>query len=202
MCPLCEWCDFWDLKETCFYAKISYLIDNPSTVFFAIFMSFWATLFLELWKRYSAEITHRWDLTGFDVHEEHPRPQYLAKLQHLPPTRTDYVTNMKEPTVPFWRMKLPRAVFSFSMVLLLVALTLVAVLAVVVYRMTTMAALTLGATPMNTSSAIVLATSSAAFLNLCMLYVLNYVCNVYIANVPHNYVLFSLFRFVGIQSFS
>ncbi|XP_005184747.1 anoctamin-1 isoform X2 [Musca domestica] len=178
MCPLCEWCDFWDLKETCFYAKISYLIDNPSTVFFAVFMSFWATLFLELWKRYSAEITHRWDLTGFDVHEEHPRPQYLAKLQHLPHTRTDYVTNMREPTVPFWRMKLPAAVFSFSMVLLLVALTLVAVLAVVVYRMATMASLMLRKTnPMNTSSAIVLATSSAAFLNLCMLYVLNYVYN-------------------------
>lgn len=28
-----------------------------------------AALFLELWKRYSAEITHRWDLTGFDVYE-------------------------------------------------------------------------------------------------------------------------------------
>lgn len=101
MCPLCDWCNFWDLKETCNYAKVTYLIDNPSTVFFAVFMSFWATLFLELWKRYSAEITHRWDLTGFDVHEEHPRPQYLARLEHIPPTRVDYVTNIKEPTVPF-----------------------------------------------------------------------------------------------------
>lgn len=43
-------------------------------------VGFSATLFLELWKRYSAEITHRWDLTGFDLHEEHPRPQYLGKL--------------------------------------------------------------------------------------------------------------------------
>lgn len=42
-----------------------------------------AALFLELWKRYSAEITHRWDLTGFDIHEEHPRPQYLARLSHV-----------------------------------------------------------------------------------------------------------------------
>ena len=175
MCPLCDWCDFWDLKETCFYAKISYLIDNPSTVFFTVFMSFWATLFLELWKRYSAEITHRWDLTGFDVHEEHPRPQYLARLQHLPNTRTDYVTNMKEPTVSFWRMKLPAAVFSFSVVLLLIVLAFVALLAVVVYRMSIMAALKLRDSPMNTSEAIVFATASAAFVNLCLLYVLNYV---------------------------
>lgn len=70
MCPICDgWCDYWNLSDTCLHAKIAYLIDNPSTVFFAIFMSFWATLFLEMWKRYSAEITHRWDLTGFDVHE-------------------------------------------------------------------------------------------------------------------------------------
>ncbi|XP_016961112.1 anoctamin-1 isoform X2 [Drosophila biarmipes] len=177
MCPLCDWCNFWDLKETCNYAKVTYLIDNPSTVFFAVFMSFWATLFLELWKRYSAEITHRWDLTGFDVHEEHPRPQYLARLEHIPPTRVDYVTNIKEPTVPFWRMKLPATVFSFSVVLLLIALAFVALLAVVVYRMSTLAALKVGANPMTTSSAIVLATASAAFVNLCLLYILNYMYN-------------------------
>lgn len=174
MCPLCDWCDFWDLKETCFYAKITYLIDNPSTVFFTIFMSFWATLFLELWKRYSAEITHRWDLTGFDVHEEHPRPQYLARLKHLPNTRIDYVTNRNEPTVPFWRMKLPAAVFSFSVVLLLIALAFVALLAVVIYRISLLANLK-GYPTMNTSNAIMLSTASSAFINLCVLYVLNYV---------------------------
>lgn len=179
MCPLCEWCDFWTLDETCFYGKITYLIDNPSTVFFTIFMSFWATLFLELWKRYSAEITHRWDLTGFDVHEEHPRPQYLAKLQHIPPTRTDYVTNMKEPTVPFWRMKLPAAIFSFSVVLLLIALAFIALIAVIVYRLSMMAALTLGQNrSLTTSEAIMLTTASAAFVNLCFLYVLNYVSKI------------------------
>ncbi|XP_023303991.2 anoctamin-1 isoform X3 [Lucilia cuprina] len=177
MCPLCNWCNFWDLKETCFYAKISYLIDNPSTLFFTVFMSFWAALFLELWKRYSAEITHRWDLTGFDVHEEHPRPQYLARLQHLPNTRTDYVTNMKEPTVPFWRMKFPAAVFSFSVVLLLIALAFVALVGVVIYRVSMLAILKVGDSPMNTSSAIMLASASAAFLNLCFLYVLNYLYN-------------------------
>lgn len=42
MCPLCDhWCDYWELEETCVHAKVTYLIDNPTTVFFAIFMSFW-----------------------------------------------------------------------------------------------------------------------------------------------------------------
>ena len=94
-------------------------------------MSFWATLFLEHWKRYSAEITHRWDLTGFDVHEEHPRPQYLARLAHVRRKKLNVVTNTVEPEIPFWRMKLPAALLSFSVVLLLIALAVATVLGVV-----------------------------------------------------------------------
>ncbi|KAL5275208.1 ANO1.2 family protein [Megaselia abdita] len=175
MCPLCDWCEFWKLQETCFYSKITYLIDNPSTVFFAVFMSFWATLFLELWKRYSAEITHRWDLTGFDVHEEHPRPQYLARLSHVRKTRIDYVTNTKEPRAPFWRMKLPATVFSFSVVLLLVALAFAAVIGVVMYRMSILTLIKVGNNKMTTSEAIMITTASAACINLCLIYILNYI---------------------------
>ncbi|XP_055379077.1 anoctamin-1 isoform X3 [Condylostylus longicornis] len=175
MCPLCDyWCDYWSLKETCFYARITYLIDNSTTVFFAVFMSFWATLFLELWKRYSAEITHRWDLTGFDVHEEHPRPQYLARLAHVRKTRIDYVTNTKEPQPPFWRMKVPATILSFSVVLLLVALAFAAVLAVVLYRISILAALSVYGSAVNTSSAIMITTGSAACINLCLIFVFNY----------------------------
>ena len=88
MCPICDHsgnhaCSFWQLSETCYHARATYLFDNGTTVFFAVFMSFWAALFLEMWKRYSAEITHRWDLTGLDNQEEYPRPQYLARLAHI-----------------------------------------------------------------------------------------------------------------------
>ncbi|XP_050709525.1 anoctamin-5-like, partial [Eriocheir sinensis] len=42
MCPLCDkFCDFWDLSETCFHAKFTYLVDNPATIFFTAFMSLW-----------------------------------------------------------------------------------------------------------------------------------------------------------------
>lgn len=41
MCPLCDYCQYWDLKQTCLHTKAIYLIDNPTTVFFSIFMSFW-----------------------------------------------------------------------------------------------------------------------------------------------------------------
>ncbi|KAJ9595499.1 hypothetical protein L9F63_013321, partial [Diploptera punctata] len=42
MCPLCDKvCDYQKLKTSCVFAKMTYLFDNPATVFFAIFMSFW-----------------------------------------------------------------------------------------------------------------------------------------------------------------
>lgn len=42
MCPLCDKvCDYQQLNSSCVFAQITYLFDNPATVFFAIFMSFW-----------------------------------------------------------------------------------------------------------------------------------------------------------------
>lgn len=35
-----------DLSETCFHARVTYLFDNPATVFFAVFMSLWGLCFL------------------------------------------------------------------------------------------------------------------------------------------------------------
>lgn len=135
-----------------------------------------ATLFLELWKRYSAEITHRWDLTGFDIHEEHPRPQYLARLAHVKKVKIDYITNAKEPQPPFWRMKLPAAVFSFSIVILLVTLALAAVLGVVLYRMSVLAALAVrDEKNLATSNAIIFTTVTAASINLSLIFVFNWV---------------------------
>lgn len=145
MCPLCDhFCGYWDLRQTCLHGRLTYLFDNPSTVIFSLFMSLWgkciffssnqmknkittkciyyiaATLFLELWKNYSAEITHRWDLTGLDAQEEHPRPQYLARLAHVRKKSVNVITNTIEPRVPFWSMRLPATILSFSVVLLLV----------------------------------------------------------------------------------
>lgn len=81
MCPQCDkTCDYWRLSETCLVSKITSLFDNPATLAFAIFMSFWSVLYLELWKRRSAELSYRWGLVGFDRSAEHPRPKYLKAL--------------------------------------------------------------------------------------------------------------------------
>ncbi|XP_053600651.1 anoctamin-1 isoform X3 [Plodia interpunctella] len=178
MCPLCDYfCDYWDLKDTCLQSRITYLFDNPTTVFFAVFMSFWAACFLELWKRYSAEMTHRWDLTGFDVYEEHPRPQYLARLAHVKRTQLNVVTGEREPMVPFWRMRLPATLMSFSIVAILVLMAFATVLAVVLYRMSLLGAIALGNhdNALITSNPIMFTTATAACINLVLICMLNYV---------------------------
>ncbi|CAB0030257.1 unnamed protein product [Trichogramma brassicae] len=189
MCALCDhFCSTWNLKDTCFHSKVTYLFDNPATVFFAVFMSLWATLFLELWKNYSAEITHRWDLTSLDVHEEHPRPKYLARLAHVKKKSVNFVTNTVEPRVPFWRVRLPVTILSCSVVLLLIAVAMAAVLGVVLYRMSVLTALYgLSRNDDNgdegdgssnnvvTSYAILLTTVTAAGINLCCIVVFNWI---------------------------
>jgi anoctamin-1 len=82
-------------------------------------MTFAGTLFLELWKRYSADITHHWGLTGFDLQAEHPRPEYLARLRGAK-CKINVVTQREEPYVPFWKVRVPATILSFSVVLLLV----------------------------------------------------------------------------------
>ena len=44
MCPLCEKCTAWRLHNICSYTRIAYLFDNPGTVFYAVFMSFWGKI--------------------------------------------------------------------------------------------------------------------------------------------------------------
>lgn len=42
LCPQCDKaCRYTKLKESCKFARLTYLFDNPATVFFAIFMSLW-----------------------------------------------------------------------------------------------------------------------------------------------------------------
>lgn len=47
MCPRCDKeCHYWFLNESCTAAKLTYLVDNAGTVFFAIFMSLWGMFLL------------------------------------------------------------------------------------------------------------------------------------------------------------
>ncbi|KAF7248460.1 Anoctamin-4, partial [Varanus komodoensis] len=80
MCPICDkYCPFMRLSDSCVYAKVTHLFDNGATVFFAVFMAVWATVFLEFWKRRRAVIAYDWDLIDWEEEEEEIRPQFEAK---------------------------------------------------------------------------------------------------------------------------
>uniref|UniRef100_A0A8D9FI56 Anoctamin n=1 Tax=Cacopsylla melanoneura TaxID=428564 RepID=A0A8D9FI56_9HEMI len=137
MCPLSDkTCNYWKLSDSCITAKITYLFDNTFSVVFAFLMSIWAVLFLELWKRYSACLTHRWDLSRFTLKAEHPRPNYFARVSRLKRTVTELnsVTGAEEQTAPVY-IKWPTRVLSFSVVLLFMAIiALFIVLIVIVFK--------------------------------------------------------------------
>ncbi|KAF4081317.1 hypothetical protein AMELA_G00159960 [Ameiurus melas] len=136
MCPMCEVnCSAWKLSDSCVYAKVTHLFDNGGTVFFAIFMAIWATVFLEFWKRRRAELTYDWDLIDWEEEEEELRPQFEAKYSRK--ERVNPISGKPEPFQPF-SDKLSRLMVSVSGIFFMISLVLTAVFAVVVFRLIAM----------------------------------------------------------------
>ncbi|XP_029909657.1 anoctamin-3 isoform X3 [Myripristis murdjan] len=136
MCPMCESnCGPWTLSDSCVYAKVTHLFDNGGTVFFAIFMAIWATVFLEFWKRRRAELTYDWDLIDWEEEEEELRPQFEAKYSRM--ERVNPISGKPEPFQPFTD-KLSRLMVSVSGIFFMISLVLTAVFAVVVFRLIAM----------------------------------------------------------------
>ena len=49
MCPECDkYCNYWQLSNSCFLSRITYLFDNSSTVLFAIFMTVWGRYYFNI----------------------------------------------------------------------------------------------------------------------------------------------------------
>ncbi|XP_046590549.1 anoctamin-5 [Neodiprion lecontei] len=181
MCPQCDKrCDYWRLNETCLLTKVTYLFDNPATPVFAVFMSFWTTLYLELWKRRSVELSHRWGLIEWDRSSEHPRPGYLSLLAKATffriKQKVNAVTRQIEPHVSYWKVRVPATFFSFSVVLLLTCTAVAAVFTVVLYRMSMITSYSLFGHEVDSTSYKTLALPAvAAVLNLVCILALNYI---------------------------
>lgn len=176
MCPLCDRrCDYWNITDACPHARVSYLFDNGATFFFAIFMSIWGTIFLEMWKRTQAEIQFKWSLTNFEAEEEPARPEFLAKLSGQCHRKKNYITGMEEPHFPFLRRRLPVFCFSFSVMILLAILAIVFVFGVIAYRMCILAVLYAINDEVIYRNASLFTSITAAILNLIVIFILNVV---------------------------
>uniref|UniRef100_A0A1A7WND2 Anoctamin n=1 Tax=Iconisemion striatum TaxID=60296 RepID=A0A1A7WND2_9TELE len=130
MCPLCKTCKAWNMSEICTMAKMGYLFDHPGTVFFSVFMSFWAVTFLEYWKRKMATLAHHWDCMDFHEEEERPRPEFAAMA---PTMEQNPVTGVKEPYFPE-KTRLSRMFTGSMVIVLMLCVVIIFLVTVVVCR--------------------------------------------------------------------
>jgi anoctamin-7 len=133
MCPLCDivvGCTFWNLSDVCSYAQLAYLFDHPGTVFYAVFMSFWAVTFLEYWKRKSVSLAHHWDCMGFQEEEERPRPEFAARAPFL---ERNPVTGVREPSFPS-SLRNKRVAAGIGIIFLMISLVIIFIVAIIIYR--------------------------------------------------------------------
>ncbi|XP_009578669.1 PREDICTED: anoctamin-5, partial [Fulmarus glacialis] len=139
MCPLCDReCEYWRLNTTCVSSEYSHLFDNVATLFFAIFMGIWVTLFLEFWKRRQAGLKYEWDLVDFEEEQQQLqlRPEYEAKCTQK---KKNPVTQEMEPYLPITSQAM-RFCISGATVLFWVSLIIASMIAVIVYRLAVYAA--------------------------------------------------------------
>jgi hypothetical protein len=181
VCPICdEWCDYTKLFQSCLYAKITYIFDNYATVIFASLTSIWATLFLEGWKRYHAELAYKWNVFDFEAEDEVLRPEYQFRRKHL---RLNPVTQNNEPYIPVGE-KLVRFTFSGVSVLFFVCLVLVLIFGMVIYRLIVLALIYQGWYDKGDEyvhnfkmSAVIFTSTTAACINLVCILIMNQIYN-------------------------
>ncbi|CAI9741493.1 anoctamin-7 isoform X1 [Octopus vulgaris] len=169
MCPVCDediGCEFWYLSDICIYSEISYLFDHPGTVFYAVFVSFWAISFLEYWKRKNVNLAHHWDVLGFEEEEERPRPAYAAKATEM---ETNPITGIKEPFFPP-KKRIPRILSGMVIIVLMICLVLVFIIAVIMYRV--LVSIPLFKSEELRPRAAIIASISAAIVNLIFIMLL------------------------------
>ncbi|CAK9298488.1 unnamed protein product [Gordionus sp. m RMFG-2023] len=169
MCPLCdEFCTFWKLSDSCLYSKLAYLFDNPATIAFAIFMSFWSTLFLELWKRKQNELAWDWDTKDFEE-EEIVRPEYETQVKTL---RKNPITNTLEPYLPLYSKAL-RLMGTGITVLTFLVMVMGVVFAIIIYKLSIISVLHSQGDKIISHNAKLTTSISAAILNLIAIILLN-----------------------------
>ncbi|XP_055367342.1 anoctamin-2b isoform X2 [Betta splendens] len=178
MCPLCDGaCDFWHLSTACGTARASHLFDNPATVFFAIFMSLWAVLFLEHWKRRQISLSFNWGLTGTEDDEEHPRPKYetilLQKRQRKQKTKKKKKKSENPIDKLTWKDRLPGYFINVSSILFMFALTFSVVFSVIIYRITISALMAMSPDPAIKSNVRVTVSATAVIINLVVILILD-----------------------------
>ncbi|KAM9754838.1 anoctamin-1 isoform 2-T2 [Menidia menidia] len=172
MCPLCDRvCSYWRLSTSCGTARASHLFDNPATVFFSVFMALWAAMFMEHWKRRQMRLNYEWDLTGFEDEEDHPRAEYEFRvLQKSVKKEQTEVHKVEKLTC---RDRFPAYMTNIVVMLLMIGVTFAIVFGVILYRISTKAALHMSSSPMTRNHVQLTVKTTAAIINLVVILILD-----------------------------
>ncbi|XP_047548181.1 anoctamin-1 isoform X5 [Lutra lutra] len=177
MCPLCDkTCSYWKMSSACATARASHLFDNPATVFFSVFMALWAATFMEHWKRKQMRLRYHWDLTGFEEEEEavkdHPRAEYEARVLEKS-LRKESKNKETDKVKLTWRDRFPAYFTNLVSIVFMIAVTFAIVLGVIIYRISTAAALAMNSSPSVRSNIRVTVTATAVIINLVVIILLD-----------------------------
>ncbi|PSN52662.1 hypothetical protein C0J52_06028 [Blattella germanica] len=152
MCPLCDKvCDYQLLQTSCLFAKITYLFDNPAT----------------LWKRRQAVIVWEWDLQHVEEDEE-PRPEFETSVKTF---RINPVTMEKEPYLPTWS-KAWRFLATTSAVMFMAVVVMGAVLGTIIYRVSVVTVIHGSREQFLKKHAKIFTSITAAIINLVLIMIL------------------------------
>lgn len=174
MCPVCDkLCSYYLLSSTCILAKISKFFDNDITPLFAIFMSLWATMFLEFWKRRQISLTYKWNSIGFKSSEEEIRPEYTGTGGIL---KQNPITGVHEsyPNASFIK-NLLRIMGSGGTILTYIVMIIITVVGVNVFRTVFTIILIASRNYVVHERADIIAVIAAAFINLITINILKFV---------------------------
>ncbi|KAL4005309.1 hypothetical protein ACER0C_005022 [Sarotherodon galilaeus] len=176
MCPLCDRvCSYWKLSTACGTARASHLFDNPATVFFSIFMALWAAMFMEHWKRRQMRLNYEWDLTGFEDEEEalkdHPRAEYEFKVMQKSLRKRQKSQDKIEKLT--FQDRLPAYMTNIVMMLLMIGVTFAIVFGVILYRISTKAALHMSSSLITRNHVQLTVKTTAAIINLVVILILD-----------------------------
>lgn len=176
MCPMCDRaCSYWKLVTACGTARASHLFDNAATVFFAIFMALWATMFMEHWKRRQMRLNYIWDMTGFEDTEEkqksHPRAEYEFHVmkKSLKKEQSPKTGNVKLTCTD----RMPAYMTIIVMMVFLIFVTLAIVFGVVLYRVSIMTALHMSSTPTFRTNIRATVKTTGAVINLIIIIIMD-----------------------------
>ncbi|KAL7992260.1 hypothetical protein Chor_016516, partial [Crotalus horridus] len=140
-----------------------------------------AATFMEHWKRKQMRLIYKWDLTGFEEEEfpicvnylqDHPRAEYEAKVLEKS-LKKEYRNKETEKEKLTWKDRFPAYFTNFVSIIFMIGLTFAIVFGVIIYRISTAAALAINSSPGGRSNVRVTVTATAVIINLVVIIILD-----------------------------